>query len=151
MKLILACDINGGIGYQGKLPWDRLPADLPRFKQLTEGGVVVMGSSTYRSLPIKPLPNRINFIVTSNLGFYPSCCFTIPNLDYIKGFNNAWIIGGAKLVNSNWDVIHEIHLSLVLKEYTCDTFIDRKIITDNFTLTHGSGFGEYSYEIYKRK
>ena len=89
--------------------------------------------------------------MASNLGFYPSCCFTIPNLDYIKGFNNAWIIGGAKLVNSNWDMIHEIHLSLVLKEYTCDTFIDRKIIEDNFTLTHGSGFGEYSYEIYKRK
>ena len=44
MKLILACDVNGGIGYKGKLPWDRLPADLPRFKQLTEGGVVVMGS-----------------------------------------------------------------------------------------------------------
>lgn len=151
MKLILACDINGGIGYQGKLPWERLPADLPRFKRLTEGGVVVMGRGTWESLNRKPLSNRLNFIVTSSVGFYPSCCFTIPNLDYIKGFDNAWVIGGAGLVNSNWHHIHEIHLSLVLTEYTCDTFIDRKIISDNFTLTHGSGFGEYSYEIYKRK
>jgi len=151
MKLILACDLNGGIGYQGKLPWDKLPADLPRFKALTGAGVVVMGRNTWDSLPIKPLPNRINFIVTSQQGHYPRSCFTIPNIDYISNFSNAWLIGGAKLVNACWDYIDEIHLSLVTKEYKCDTYIDRSIIDNNYNLIQGAGFGEYSYEIYKRK
>ena len=36
MKLIIACDPKGGIGYKDKLPWNRIQGDLPRFKKLTE-------------------------------------------------------------------------------------------------------------------
>lgn len=43
MKLIIACDPKGGIGYQNKLPWDKLQGDLPRFKELTTGKIVLMG------------------------------------------------------------------------------------------------------------
>jgi len=34
MKLIVACDPSGGIGYKNRLPWGRLQGDLPRFKEL---------------------------------------------------------------------------------------------------------------------
>ena len=54
MKLILACDPNGGIGYQNTLPWTNIRGDLPRFKALTDNGVVVMGRNTWESLPKKP-------------------------------------------------------------------------------------------------
>jgi len=151
MKLIVACEKNGGIGYQNKLPWDKINGDLPRFKKLTDGGVVVMGSNTYRSLPMKPLPNRINFIVTSGLGFYPSCCFTIPNLDYLKGFKNAWIIGGGKLIESSWDLIDEVYLTQTFTEYTCDTFIDLVKLRNEFTIKEASGHGDHNYEVYVRK
>ena len=150
MKLIVACDKNGGIGYQNKLPWNKINGDLPRFKKLTDGGVVVMGSNTYRSLPIKPLPNRINFIVTGDIGFYPSCCFTIPNLDYLKGFKNAWIIGGAQLINSSWDLIDEVHLTQTFTEYTCDAYIDLVQLQKNFKIVAASGHGDHNYEVYHR-
>ena len=65
MKLIVACDPNGGIGYNNRLPWTNLQGDLPRFKNLTQGQVVVMGRNTWDSLPKKPLLGRLNFIVTS--------------------------------------------------------------------------------------
>ena len=150
MKLIVACDKNGGIGYQNKLPWNKINGDLPRFKKLTDGGVVVMGSNTYRSLPMKPLPNRINFIVTGDIGFYPSCCFTIPNLDYLKGFKNAWIIGGAQLINSSWDLINEVHLTQTFTEYTCDAYIDLVQLQKNFKIVAASGHGDHNYEVYHR-
>lgn len=150
MKLIVACDKNGGIGYQNKLPWDKINGDLPRFKKLTDGGVIVMGSNTYRSLPMKPLPNRINFIVTGDIGFYPSCCFTIPNLDYLKGFKNAWIIGGAQLIDSSWDLINEVHLTQTFTEYTCDAYIDLVQLQKNFKIVAASGHGDHNYEVYHR-
>ena len=66
MKLIIACDPKGGIGFNGKLPWTNLQGDLLRFKELTTGKVILMGRNTWESLPKKPLPNRINVVVSSN-------------------------------------------------------------------------------------
>lgn len=63
---VLAVDAQGGIGKDGGIPW-HLPADLKHFKEITEHSVVIMGRKTWESLPdvAKPLPNRINIIVTS--------------------------------------------------------------------------------------
>ena len=139
MKLVIACDKNGGIGYNNQLPWKKIEGDLPRFKRLTEGNVVVMGRKTWESLPWKPLPNRIHFIVTNGIGFYPNGCFTIPNLSYIGNFNNAWIIGGSQLIESSWKHIDEIHLTQTFQEYNCDRFIDLNYIKDNFYIVSASG------------
>lgn len=43
-----------------------LPSDLKNFKSLTTDNVVIMGKNTYDSLPIKPLPNRENIVLTSD-------------------------------------------------------------------------------------
>jgi len=151
MKLIIACDKNGGIGYKNKLPWNKIEGDLPRFKRLTNGGVIVMGRKTWESLSCKPLPNRINFIVTSNKGFYPGSCFTIPSIDHISNFKDAWIIGGAKLIKSAWDYLDEIHLTQTFTEYTCDCYIDIVKLKNEFKIVRASGHGDHSYEIYRRK
>ena len=55
------------IGKDGGLPWDKLPGDLPRFKELTMDGVVIMGQVTWLSLPRKPLPGRFNFVLTDDV------------------------------------------------------------------------------------
>ena len=41
-----------------------LPADLKRFKEITSGYPVIMGDRTWESLPIKPLPNRKNIVIS---------------------------------------------------------------------------------------
>ena len=109
MKLILAVDPNGGIGYNNDLPWPKLAGDLPRFKSLTSGQAVIMGRNTWESLPKKPLPNRLNFVVTSKQLDMPPGAITVKDLTPFKYFPNCWLIGGAQLVNSSWDYIHEIH------------------------------------------
>lgn len=59
---ISAVDKDFGIGFKGEL-LERIPADLKRFKELTTGTIVIMGSRTYVSLGSKPLPNRLNIVI----------------------------------------------------------------------------------------
>lgn len=148
MKLILACDLKGGIGYQNKLPW-HIPLDLKRFKNLTQNGVVVMGRKTWESLPKKPLPNRVNVVISNTIKELDNA-IVLPNIGRLKNADNVWIIGGNGLVESVWEHIHEIHLTLVLSEHICDTFIDLEKIKNNFIQVFGSGYGDHSYEIYLR-
>ena len=54
---------NGVIGDHGRIPW-RIPEDMRRFKQLTMGNPCIMGRKTWDSLPKKPLPGRVNIVVT---------------------------------------------------------------------------------------
>ncbi|OGK15278.1 hypothetical protein A2774_02485 [Candidatus Roizmanbacteria bacterium RIFCSPHIGHO2_01_FULL_39_12c] len=65
--MIAAISENRVIGKDNKLLW-QIPEDLERFKKLTQGHAVIMGRKTFESLPKKhkPLPNRINIIVTRN-------------------------------------------------------------------------------------
>ena len=74
-NIIVACDLEDGIGKDNKLPWN-FPEDLKRFSQLTRGkgnNAVVMGKNTWESLPKKPLPKRDNLILsTSSISYFLS-------------------------------------------------------------------------------
>ena len=148
MKLILACDPNGGIGYQNKLPWTNIQGDLPRFKRLTEGHPVVMGRNTWDSLPKKPLPNRVNIVVTSR----PFVEDGVASVNRLLNYPDLyWLIGGAKLVEQAWPFINEIHLTKVHDHYACDTFIDLLYIEHNYVRTYSEMFPDHMYEVWKRK
>ena len=152
MKLILACDPDGGIGYQNKLPWTNIRGDLPRFKRLTDGQNVIMGRNTWDSLPKKPLPGRLNFVVSSSeLEAEHHNVIRVPDMKFIQPDDvEFWIIGGAKLIETSWKNIDEIHLTKVYDHYTCDTFIDLLYIESNFTRTWSEIFPDHAYEIWKR-
>src|SRR5437016_5256259 len=64
-NLIVAYDLNYGIGHSGRIPWS-LPGDLKRFRELTLHKCVIMGRKTWDSLPSKyrPLPDRINIVMS---------------------------------------------------------------------------------------
>jgi dihydrofolate reductase len=154
MKLILACDPKGGIGYQNRLPWDKIQGDLPRFKSLTMNNPIVMGRNTWESLPKKPLPNRLNIIISSNEFEPPNGAMWLPNLTHYEIYKDAgkdsWLIGGAKLINSSWHLIDEIHLTKTFAIYTCDTFIDLSYINANFTCMKSEMYDDHSYEVWTR-
>lgn len=148
MKLILACDPDGGIGYQNKLPWTNIRGDLPRFKRLTEGHPVIMGRNTWDSLPKKPLPKRINIVVTSR-PFEQEGVTCVDRI--INHSDDYWLIGGASLVEQSWLYINEVHLTKVYDHYTCDTHIDLLYIEHNYVRTYSEIFPDHAYEIWKRK
>ena len=63
IALVVARGRNGVIGRDGDLPW-RLRSDLQRFKAITMGKPCIMGRKTWESLPLKPLPGRLNIVLT---------------------------------------------------------------------------------------
>lgn len=64
LSLIVARARNGAIGRAGTIPW-HAPEDLAFFQRETLGGAIIMGRKTWDSLPRRPLPRRLNIVVTS--------------------------------------------------------------------------------------
>ncbi len=138
IRAILACDQEWGIGKNGALPWPHNSADLKWFKEHTNNSTIVMGRKTWESLPVKPLPNRENIVVTSNVLQGPDVVVDMRSfykiLPQIKFQKDVWIIGGAQLIEHCLDIIDEFYLSRIQGKYDCDTFLPADLIMDNFNL-----------------
>ena len=71
LSLVVARAANGVIGRDGDLPW-RLKSDLALFKANTLGKPIIMGRKTWDSLPRKPLPGRMNVVLSRDGSFEPN-------------------------------------------------------------------------------
>lgn len=137
IKAILAHDDCWGIGRHGDLPWPKNSEDLKWFKESTSGSTVVMGRSTWESLPFKPLPNRHNIVVSSKMKIQNGV--EIIRADIYKSRMNimsqhedVWIIGGAQLLESSLDIVDELWLNNVGGNYDCDVFLPKEKIAEMF-------------------
>ncbi len=155
---IFACDEQWGIGKDGKLPWPKNDADLEWFKNTTMGGVVVMGKTTWDSLPAskKPLPGRNNIVVTSSVkdkdGPYHFLTFdqAKTHITSMSVLQNVWIIGGAKLFESLIEIVDELWVSRVSGIYECDTFLPKDKIGSEFEIYERYFDGGLTTEKYTR-
>lgn len=77
--LVAAASENNVIGKDGGLPW-RMPDDLRHFKRETIGRPIIMGRKTFDELFGKPLPDRVNIIVSRTLKEAPGATVK-PSLD----------------------------------------------------------------------
>ena len=82
----VARSLNGVIGRDNDLPW-RLKSDLAIFKARTMGKPVIMGRKTWDSLPRKPLPGRMNIVLSQDGSFEP------PQAVVCESFNEALSMG----------------------------------------------------------
>ena len=99
LALIAAIARNNAIGNKNKLIY-WLPNDLKRFKELTTGHTIIMGSNTFRSLPKGALPNRRNIVLSRKESSFAGC-ETFSSLDEaLANCTNeevVYIIGGEML------------------------------------------------------
>ncbi|ODT17465.1 MAG: diacylglycerol kinase [Kaistia sp. SCN 65-12] len=79
LSIIAAVAENGVIGRDGDMPW-KLSTDLKRFKAITTGKPVVMGRKTFVSIG-RPLPNRLNIVVTRDGAFAADGVTVVADLD----------------------------------------------------------------------
>lgn len=129
VRIILACTNSGGIGKNNKLPWYTISEDMKLFMNITIGNTIVMGRKTWDSLPIKPLPNRKNIVISSStldLSTFPNT-FQVSSIeDAIYQYPKALFIGGASIYNYliENNLVSEAHISIIKKDYDADTFVD---------------------------
>ena len=151
MKAIMACDPNGGVGYENGLPWHSLEGDLARFKQFTEGNTVLMGRRTWLSLPVKPLPNRTNIVFSTIDLDVPEGVTLVRELDQLAALGDIWFIGGGALLEFVWPYITEFHLTRAKQDYTCDTFMNLLYLEQEFVKVSSTDYSDNTYEIWQRK
>ena len=106
LALVVARARNGVIGRDGGLPW-RLRSDLQRFKAVTLGKPCIMGRRTWESLPLKPLPGRLNLVLSKDESFEARGALVCTTLDEAveiaretaeeDGVDEVCIIGGTAL------------------------------------------------------
>ena len=121
IKHVVAVDKNFCIGRGNALAWD-VPSDMRHFREITKGGVVVMGRKTFESIG-RPLPNRENWVLTSNCAFSHEGINTCDSLKgAIQHIRNAatedtviYVIGGAEVYNKSLSIADSLiitHLDL---------------------------------------
>jgi dihydrofolate reductase len=119
--LVVAIAQNGVIGKKGAIPW-HISDDMKRFKALTIGHTVVMGRKTWDSLPRKPLPDRINVVVTRQKDWQADGAVTASSLGQAtSGTSGAvMVIGGAEIYERALPLASRIELTEVHKNFEGD-------------------------------
>lgn len=136
LNIIAAVSQNGVIGAKGKLPFS-LPLDMTRFKSLTLGNVVIMGKNTYLSIG-RPLPDRINVVVSKTLGI-------VQGAYVVDSFENAlalaariapdkevFVIGGQRLYAQSLAAADRLYVTRVHLMPQGDAYFPK--IPDTFRL-----------------
>jgi dihydrofolate reductase len=119
--LVVATADNGVIGKGGAIPW-HISADMKRFKALTLGHTVVMGRKTWDSLPKKPLPGRINVVVTRQASWQAEGAVVANSLEQaIAGASGAvMVIGGGEIYQRALPLASRIELTEVHADFDGD-------------------------------
>lgn len=123
-SLVVAMAHNRVIGRDNALPW-RLPRELAHFKRVTMGHPIIMGRKTYESIG-KPLPGRMNIVVSRNPGYVAPGCTVVDSLQKAYGAagdaEEVSIIGGTSLFEAALATVDCIHLTEVEADVEGDTW-----------------------------
>ena len=126
VSIIAILAANDVIGRDNDLPW-HMPADLKRFKTLTMGHHLIMGRKTFDSIR-RPLPGRINVVVTRNVDFSPDGVAVARSVDEAiskaeaAGDEEIFIAGGAEIFAQTLHRADRMYLTRLHAEIEGDTY-----------------------------
>jgi dihydrofolate reductase len=163
VSIIAAIGRNKEIGKNNDLLW-HLSKDMRFFKETTVGHYVIMGRKNFESIPPKyrPLPHRINIILSRNEDFMAEECYTFNNLEEAiemardNGEEQVFIIGGSQIYKLAMDanLVSHMYLTYVdasfpdadafFPEFDESEWIKTKIDSQNLDFEN-----EYSFEIFQ--
>jgi dihydrofolate reductase len=127
LALVVAMAENRVIGKGGTLPW-RIPEDMKWFRAITMGKPCIMGRKTWESLPKRPLPGRINIVVTRDLAYQAAGAVVVTSLAEAisvaaqESPDEIIVIGGAQIYSEALKRADRIYLTRVHKAFDGDVF-----------------------------
>ncbi|MBQ7545571.1 MAG: dihydrofolate reductase [Clostridia bacterium] len=162
MNLIASATLDWGIGYGNELLY-RVSADMVQFRKMTTGGVVVMGRNTFLSMPNqKPLPNRVNIVLSRDPSFAPDgvtrACGLNELLHLLRGYDHerVFVIGGGAVYGELLPYCNRAYITRFYAKKPADTFLPDLDAADDWRLAKRSVLHEqdglfYSFDLYERK
>lgn len=162
MNLIVAVDEKWGIGKNNSL-LASIPGDMKYFKEHTTGKVVVMGRKTLESMPgSKGLPNRTNFVLTSNKDYQAERAIVVNSeeelFENLKQYDaeDVYLLGGASMYNKYYKLCDKLYITKMQADLGADAFIvnidkdeNYKVISESDDMTE-NGI-TYRFLVYERK
>lgn len=161
VKAIAAVDLNNGIGYQGDLLY-KIKADMKHFVEQTGTDPVIMRRGTFESFGARPLPRRMNIVITRQDNYNGNGACVVETLDQAlqivrkENYKIAWIIGGAGLYAEALPLCDELHITQIYEEKKADTFFPE--FKDTFDLYSESekmfdekNDVEFAFKVWKKK
>ncbi len=127
LSIIAAVAANRVIGRNNKLPW-RQSTDLKRFKTLTMGHHVLMGRKTYGDDVSKPLPGRVNVVITNNSDFKAQGVAIARSIDEAIAKAEAaqdeevFILGGGEIFRQTIHRADRMYITQIHADVEGDTF-----------------------------
>ena len=128
---VVAMDQNNCIGKGNALPW-HISADLKHFKEITQGGVVVMGRKTLESMG-RTLPKRVNWVITrdNNWSFEGTKVAysieqalqqAISDVQASEKPQSIFIIGGGEIFKQTLNIADRLELTHVQLDVQGDAY-----------------------------
>jgi dihydrofolate reductase len=138
--IVVAADLDWGIGKASGLPWPKLKGDLAHFKRVTsespEGtrNAIIMGRRTWESAEVaaRPLPRRLNIVISRSTLIAPEGVGSARSLDEAlgtaaatPGIASTFVVGGAQIFGEalGHPQLRHVYLTRVDGRYGCDTVI----------------------------
>lgn len=160
--VVVAHDLNRGIGINGQLPW-HCPADMAYFKALTIGdgaSAVIMGRQTWASIPsrFRPLPHRFNIVLTTHSNFNVVSGVRVAHslneaLDAAKSASAIYVIGGQSVYEQalNHPDCGGLYVTKIFKAFECDVYFPsyrdqyQCVYASNIWVHSGGNCGFFQY------
>ena len=119
ISLIVAASTENAIGKANALLW-KLPNDMKFFKNTTWGMPVAMGRNTFVALDSKPLPGRLNIVISRQQGLeLPEGVVLTHDIASAIETARKWnakemfIIGGGEIYKQSMSLADRIYLTRV--------------------------------------
>lgn len=159
ISIIVAVSDEWGIGRNNELLWN-ISEDLKRFKKLTTGKKVIMGKKTWESLPKKPLPGRINIVLTDVPGEKIENAVTVYSIDdaidKCEKSEEAFVIGGGSIYKQFLPFSDRLYITHVHKKAPADVYFP-EIRMNEWKVVELEDFPEsenipvpYTYVVYEK-
>lgn len=130
------------IGCDNQLPW-KLRTDLRRFRKLTEDHVVIMGRKTLDSIG-RPLPNRVNIVVTR------SAPDPMPGVEFVKSLEDAVFLADFYSICRGRDNFFVIGGDQIYSSFLEKEMYNKIYLTEVFSgALKGDAFFRYEFDMRK--
>nr|MBS0036688.1 dihydrofolate reductase [Saprospiraceae bacterium] len=161
ISAIAAMSKNRVIGKDNQIPW-YLPNDLKYFKKKTTGHHLLMGRKSFRSIG-KPLPNRVNIVLTRDPFFMASGIIVAHSVEEALNIaKNAeedefFIAGGGEIYRQCLPITDRIYLTEIDLVVEGDTFFPElpegqwKLIAEDPHPADEKNKYAYNFKVYQKR